>query len=134
MTLNISVEETTLYGTARTESVASCPSKLPAAPLPYLYTRFSPDAEVVTHLGKTAVEIRGIVARLFPDDALPADVLDTTRSLVNVLYSAKRREWPKYPTPPIRIHPTCQARETARLLNAIGYRSSFRSARFLECV
>ncbi|KAI4523892.1 hypothetical protein K525DRAFT_195309, partial [Schizophyllum commune Loenen D] len=128
MTVSTPIDATSLCGTAHAKSVPTCPSKLPATPIPFLRSRFRPDAEVIARLDQTAIEIRGTVPKLFPDDALPADVANTVRSLVAVLYSAKQLAWPVYPAPPLRVHPICQARETAQLLNAIGYRCSLRCA------
>ncbi|KAI5832669.1 hypothetical protein K523DRAFT_267135, partial [Schizophyllum commune Tattone D] len=96
--------------------------------MPYLLGCIRFDAEVVAQLEEAAVEIRGIVNKLFPNEVLPADVKDTTRSLNPALYSARLRQWLKYPTPPARSHITCQARETAQLLNAISERCSLRFA------
>ena len=81
--------------------------------MPYLMGRIRLDAEVVAQLEEAAVEIRGIVHKLFPDELLPADVKDATRPLNPALYSARLRQWLKYPTPPVRSHITCQARETS---------------------
>ncbi|KAL1750458.1 hypothetical protein FB107DRAFT_294573 [Schizophyllum commune] len=86
-----------------------------------LHTQFTVEEDVVDRLSNTSVEIKGIVSTLFPH---PISLLEIIRSLVGVLYSKRLRQWPKYPTPSLRLDATRQARDTAQLLNAIAYRCS----------
>ncbi|KAL1657637.1 hypothetical protein GGF50DRAFT_121649, partial [Schizophyllum commune] len=50
------------------------------------------------------------------------------RAQHRTVHRQPRPSLPVYPAPPLRVHPICQARETAQLLNAIGYRCSLRCA------
>ncbi|KAI5832685.1 hypothetical protein K523DRAFT_192283, partial [Schizophyllum commune Tattone D] len=97
-------------------------SSIPSDPIPTtLHTQFIVEEDVVDRLSNTSVEIKGIVSTLFPH---PISLLEIIRSLVGVLYSKRLRQWPKYPTPSLRLDATRQARDTAQLLNAIAYRCS----------